>query len=843
MTSPINHSLGSVELARGNAVPKTILNVLRENPNAEAFWSTTYRDSDIDELRWDQSFPFQLMILEEVGGRYVELPGGNSRFTLPIPPQSMTKSMPFAIGLTVTQGGVVEEHNGIPVRTISLQGTTGVLPGRGAGTSLAKPNFLESVFAGTIRSAQGVANAALKLDPNNGFRVNYIKNDDVLGELKGTTGYLQFLLLSQFLEAYAHVKKTKAGRKYRLAFAHWKTGEVYLVTPINLDVTQNVSSPLEYTFNFSMKAWKRIDLGWGAAPLEPTTPSVRDPGAMQQVLSKLTAARAVIERSKDVISSAGQDVFSLCIEPLRQTGLFIKDALGVALVAADLPNNIIQSMKGAIIEVTSLGDLTSALQGVPEELVRSLAELGSISSKNEVAAGFHGAVPAESGGMPESKPQPPGPAGTGAPHPMNKILENPGDNYDFFSKLSPGRLNLRPATVAAMVKERERVREFQRIDFEQMRDGLASLQADFCDAVGLGNATYNRVMGRATPTSTRAPTDADYEVMYTLNAAIAEMNKLAVSGKVGDQNRIDVIDYIAGLAGRSGINFTIPASKFQVPFPYKNTLEQLATRYLGDPDRWMEIATLNRLRPPYVDEEGFDLSLLVNGNGNQVLVSTAENLFVGQPVWLKSNNQNKDKRRITAIDPVSTGVVRVVVDGNPDLAKFTVSAQSTLHAFLPDTVNSMMLISIPSSSPAVEEDFQGKSIPGIDQFKNLLQAGGITLALDGTGDAAITPDGSWRYAVGMDALVQRVRIWASTVQGTLKRHPAFGIPIEVGASTADVSAKDLLDSLQTLSQFDRAFAGVENASVVKNGPTAQMHATFKIAGTSQLLPITIDVSQ
>jgi hypothetical protein len=47
-----------------------------------------------------------------------------------------------------------------------------------------------------------------------------------------------------------------------------------------------------------------------------------------------------------------------------------------------------------------------------------------------------------------------------------------------------------------------------------------------------------------------------------------------------------------------------------------------------------------------VDEVGFDLPLLVNGNANQVVVSSADDLFITQPVWIVSNMQMRQKRRI-----------------------------------------------------------------------------------------------------------------------------------------------------------------------------------------------------
>jgi hypothetical protein len=83
-----------------------------------------------------------------------------------------------------------------------------------------------------------------------------------------------------------------------------------------------------------------------------------------------------------------------------------------------------------------------------------------------------------------------------------------------------------------------------------------------------------------------------------------------------------------GQAALSNINFTKPDSKIAVPFPYKITLEQLSATYLGSPERWIEIAALNGLQAPYVDEEGFSYKLTANGSANQITIGSADNLYI-----------------------------------------------------------------------------------------------------------------------------------------------------------------------------------------------------------------------
>jgi hypothetical protein len=179
-------------------------------------------------------------------------------------------------------------------RPIVLQGTTGVLPGRVVGAQLGgRRGFtaVESIFAGTIRAAQNVGPRVGTF--NNTHKRATIQNTDVTnGSLKNTTGYGQFLLLQQFLESYARIKKTAAGRDYRLGFAHWKNQAVYLVTPVSFDASQTVGSPMETTYSLSLRAWRRISLDRSAIATNDFTPVARTPGALQQLQKRLNDARS-----------------------------------------------------------------------------------------------------------------------------------------------------------------------------------------------------------------------------------------------------------------------------------------------------------------------------------------------------------------------------------------------------------------------------------------------------------------------------------------------------------------------------------------------------------------------
>lgn len=770
---------------------------------------------EIDGTRWNKNFPYQLMLLERQGGGYVQT---EYVFTLPINPQDMTISTPSAIALTVTLGGVVEEHNGAPLRQITLNCTTGVTPLRGSAAGASQRNVLQGILAGTVTAAQNLATNAKSLAGFLPTKHNIMEEGDA--DAEKATGYYQFRLLQKFIEAYLTLKK-QGKTNLRLGLAVWKDQAIYLVKPDTLVAHRSAQSPWEYPFTLTLTAWGRITLGIPGPDANDTfRPVARDANAFAQLLNKVQQARRVLQGARDVLQAVSADVDRVLFEPLREVTLFCKDSLGVVITAADLPSSISSSFKASVLEATNgYEDLkaTAAAAG------QAIENLGVKSGKAESKGGSTSAAGAL----------------TGADE-ANRIFDNPQDYFELMEGIRPSDLNLPPATQRKINDEKERIRRLTRLDFEKARDRIKEFQAQVADAVGAGSETYNATYGRRTVAANKIPTQDDFDALFALNQTILELNRLAASGTIG-QTKLTTVDAVAGMATAAGIAFTTPTSKFAVPFPYGSTLEQLSAQYLGTPDRWHEIAALNGLRQPYVDEEGFDLILQVNGVGNIIQVGAALNLYVGQLVTLSSTSTSRTQRRITKIDRINPTTTILTLDGDPDLDRFTVLAQAQLHAYLPDTVNSQQLIYIPSDIEADTEDFFTKSIPGVDEFDQLIRVGGTDLLLTSSGDLAVTPDGDCRLATGLTNIVQRIKIALGTPKGSLLHHPDFGLGLIVGINTGDIDVKQALATLQDMFRSDPAFAGVSGVSILKSGPSIRVAMSVAITGTNQTIPLTVDI--
>lgn len=783
----------------------------------------TVNSTLIDYNRWDKLFPY-VLILAEVGQDFTGTRKYNeiARFVLPIPPEQLQIQSPFAIATSKTLGGVLEEHNGIPFKIIFATGTTGVYPLRSNVVNNALAPF--GLFGGTITAVQQTARTVANFVGTPSPVQQLTSTADV--DLKGT-GYGQFRLLKVFLENYANAKKN-GERDMRLIFATFKDEIAYIVTPMVFNVRRDATQALKYRYELQLRSWGEVPSSmfssFGEGSVEVSTLQ----SDFTRLLNKITTAQTVITSAVSVVNAFRGDVQAI-LNVSRQCALFLKLTVNGVVTVLDLPNKLLADCKASVVK--SWNTIRDSISGQDGLLARlSLTTTNTLNAK-VLSPAFVPTLPGQTAFNNIDVP----------PSVLDAIFANPSseDAQQLLSQIKLGSLELPTALQTQIATELNRVRAFTSDDFELMRAQVLANMVSIGDTMGASDANYDSTYQNVHASTIRTPNGEDFDVLFAINDLLDTLNELS-SNQPSPQ--FSTLDYIAGAATSSGIAFQVPVSKYAVPYPYDHTLEELANKYLGDPDRWLEIAALNGLREPYVDEIGFQVSLTANGKLSTVFIGDATNLRIGQPVWIQSDFIAREKRHILSIDTISPGNIILTLDGDADLAKYQISAHAYVQAFLPDTVNSQQLIYIPSQT-VVPDNSKLTQIPGVDAFDDLLELGGIDLLLTTTNDLAITNDGDCKLAFGLQALIQRAKVALGTPQGSLIRHPNFGLPLKVGQSVADLDLKQLKSAVTNLFSDDPAFSGVINTSISQTGGVVQIGIGLQVAGQDLPISLTVQVKR
>jgi hypothetical protein len=536
-------------------------------------------------------------------------------------------------------------------------------------------------------------------------------------------------------------------------------------------------------------------------------------------VSGLNKLIGVLSQARRVIRDVGQlpqallgDI-SHINEVFRQSIGFCKDLAGTIQSFADLPSNIGTTISDAVVQDGK--DFKTA--------GNQIARSSSNFKRNILDFGYSKKSATQKGGY-----------GAGDVEEIRKALDS----------VTIDRLNayISPNTRSAIVRDINNTRQLTRSDFEKMRDDLVGFSNKMTVLLGAGSSATNLTYGLDAIVPIKdSPTDTDWELLFALNDSVMALDSLAATGDGEPSEPQRLMDVMASFARGSGMAFQVPVSKFAVPFPYGSTLESLASQYLGDPNRFLEIAALNGLKEPYVDDVGFDLYLLINGQGSRILIDNTADLYIGQRVSIGSNGATRVYRNILDLQKDINNKLVVTLDGLPDLNRYRVCDRAFLHAYLPDTINSESLIYIPSDEEPVENGYLTKDIPGINTIDPMVVAGGVDLLLDSDRNLVITEDGDSKYAIGLANIIQGVEIGFSVPQGKLLLHKSFGLPVKVGTSSADVSPQSIVSAVRDMLSNDSSFSSIGAVTVRKQGAACSIDASVVVTGSSSPLPLSFGI--
>ena len=821
---------------------------------------------------WDKLVDYRLLVIDVTKGNQVvrgdepsEIsvePLGNAtlaftpldsswQFFLPITPQQLSITDTYSINTSATLRGILEEHSGVRFKNIVVQGTFGVWPGRSSivtspTNSTGLSGVLQSVFGGTITAAQNVATQFTSLvnsaftgssaskpvtirPDNTNYKEEITSTDDP--EYGGFgTGYYQTLMLQQFLEQYAEAKRNPANAGWRLVFDIPKQNQSFIVTPIGFTWNENANRPEEINYNLQLKAWRRIDLKNNLVS-ESLDVTPLSPGVLQQLLNTIQAAQNTAAAATNLIGAVRSDVDNV-LNTIRQTGIFVKQLAGVALAANDLPAQLVSDYKNTISNY--LATLTpNNLVGSASTDKNTIANLLKIKALNQTNEGLSSSAVASGELGPNA-------AVSATLNPSNTVFTNPLQNPLLFSQVPLNSLTLNPAQQDALQNELDRVNAFTVADLKTMQSTILTTATQLSNSFGGGNIYYSTLFNQPPPITTTEPMTLDqFDILQPLYELVQAYDVLTATNQLDNNQILNNMEFVQALAQTSDIEFNVSNSKIQVPVPYGLTIEQIAMRYLGDPQRWLEIATLNFLQEPYIDENGFQYTLLSNADGRNIVVGSSQDLYIGQTVYLYAVGQVATARTILEIVTLSQTSFLLTLDGLPNLDGFTVNNQAYIQAYLPGTVNSQNVIWMPSniSAPVYDQISIPSSVANVD----LVGLSKVDLLLTPTGDLAINNSGDWQLAAGITNITQALAIKFGTGLGTSLLDPDFGLGVKPGTMVSDLTATNIFNQINNLIKADPRFSGVSQLQVTVQPPSMIVSLAVSLAGTQGVFPVSFQL--
>jgi hypothetical protein len=824
-------------------------NAIQDQKQSAASLKNFIRERASDGTKWNKIFPYKLRIgnnnTKGVGGdifsksptSYLSsaMPKGLNlnklgvgkasadnqiqEVVLPIAPQNISITTPAASNLTVTLRGIIEEHNGAPLRMIRITGTSGVNALKAMQYSGSTQNsILGDIFKNTISAFKAAK----------GSTIDNISDSTLFsGEaetINGTlpTGYLFFHQLVNFVDQYFYYKKQKVNKDMYLVFEMQKDDLFYKCSLKNFSF-QKRPGTLEYDYTLDLVGWS-YEQKTNKDLLQTVFGKESRIDKIAQVIKTIRKFRKGFAATKNIIKGLGQDadrIFSIG----QEFNMACKDLISVAKSVLDFPGNIVKSFKSLVVESSS------SLQDAMDELLKSNHPANLALKQSRILSD-----------QTQKGPSPYSIAQSTVDVRINKVFEDPSSYPDFFDAITMDKLTVPQPLQDQIDAESDRILNLDAQYWIERRDELVNISNGIANMIGLGSPTYNRILGNeGIKSRTRTPRAQELEILKDLGDLIQAANSFIVQKRNSDLAIQNYVNFYVDQALANGIDMQRPVSKFAVPVPYGATLQSLAVQYLGDAGRWLEIAAVNGLRSPFIDEDGFTRTVKGATNGQIITVSNADNLYVNQPVLLSDSAHVPLNARIKKIEVVDNVTVYLTLD--KDATGYGESTATTLRAYLPNTVNSNMLIYIPTDSqPTVlGQDF--KFSPDINDQSVLAAISGSDILLTSEGDIAVMPSGDVRTAVGVANLIQAATLKLVTPIGSLVQHPTYGLGVLAGTPTSEFDVNTTFGYIEQAFGADDRFQSVLASKISKRGNTVTIDVALQMPNTDSILPLTINLRQ
>lgn len=447
-------------------------------------------------------------------------------FVLPINPEELKQSEPFAILISPTQRGVISEHNGIVFKDLSISGTTG----------------------------QRLSNQR--------------------------TGYEVFIQLRNFFRSYGQLKKDPTNRNTQLLFINRKDNETLIVEPTSFNLDRTKEAPFLYRYNIIFRV-----LGLRQPILAPSFLGNffgKFINTVNKVNELISNTWGTITSNIQILKGIGSEYKAAILFPYERTRLAFKSYQNKSFNLSDLTTNI----------KTQLSTKT---------IVAFLSEAKTQKQNGSVAL-----------------------ATTKIPVDIPKFVDDNG--YRALSIIPTEAQEDLPISFLSVDEssllrdEIDIVKKTTKQEYQTYLDDLLSFIDDASEKFNILPTGYNEFIGRSNAFSVDPNKQIQLNELDTLEALqkIQLVYELILANNFIFNDTINTFFQNVRNNYDGNLSIDTPTSVDEIYLPSNKTLEDLAAEYLGTAERWIEIALVNNLLPPYIDEAS--TTIRVKKSGDKILI-------------------------------------------------------------------------------------------------------------------------------------------------------------------------------------------------------------------------------